>query len=63
MWYRSNVFINGPFLSMCNMSIVSSIAPCVSCVSRMCCAYLEFGLFVLIAYVCSLYLVLNFLPV
>jgi hypothetical protein len=32
-------------------------------VSRMCCAYVEFDLFDLIACVCSLYLVLKFLPV
>jgi hypothetical protein len=63
MSYRSHVFIIGPLLSMCRMSIVFSIVPCASCVSRMCCAYVEFGLFDLIACVCSLYLVRNFLPV
>jgi hypothetical protein len=57
------VFIIGPFLSMCRMSIVFSIVPYACYVSRMCCAYVEFGLFDLIACVCSLYLVRNFLLV
>jgi hypothetical protein len=59
----SNVFISGPFFSMCSMSIVSSIVLYVCYVSKMCCVYLEFVLFVLIACTCSLHLVLNFLPV
>jgi hypothetical protein len=46
---RSSVFISGPLLSICKMSIVSSIVPYVCCVTSMCCAYLEFGLFELIA--------------
>jgi hypothetical protein len=49
MWYHSHVFIIGHFLSMCRMSIVSSIVTYACCVSRMCCAYVEFGLFDLIA--------------
>jgi hypothetical protein len=57
MWNCFNVFINGPFFSICSMSIVFSI------VLYVCCAYLEFGLFVLSACMCSLYLVLKFLPV
>jgi hypothetical protein len=40
------VFISGTFFSICRMSIVSSIVSYVCCVSRMYCAYLEFGLFV-----------------
>jgi hypothetical protein len=39
---------------MCRMSIVFSIVPYACCVSRMCCAYVEFVLFDLIACVCSL---------
>jgi hypothetical protein len=49
MWKRSSVFISGPFLSICKMSIVSSIVAYVRCVYSMCFAYLEFGLFELIA--------------
>jgi hypothetical protein len=63
MWKRSRVFVSGPFLSVCKMSIVSSIVPYVCCVSSMCCAYLEFGLFERIACICSLYLVMKFLPI
>jgi hypothetical protein len=51
MWKRSSVFISGPFFSMCRMSIVSCIVP------------LEFGLLDRVACICSLYLVLKFLPV
>jgi hypothetical protein len=43
--------------------IVFSIVPYACCVSRMCCVYVDFGLFDLIACVCSLYLVWNFLPI
>jgi hypothetical protein len=59
VWNCSNVFIRGPFFSMCSMSIFPSIVLYMCCVSKMCCAYLEFGLFVLIACMCSLYLVLE----
>jgi hypothetical protein len=43
--------------------LVWSILLYVCCVSKKCCVYLEFGLFVLITCIWSLYLVLKFLPV
>jgi hypothetical protein len=63
MLKRSSVFISVPFFSMCKVSIASSMVLYVCCVSGMCCEYLEFGLLDRIAYTCSLYLVLKFLPV
>jgi hypothetical protein len=52
IWKHSSVL----FLSIYRMSIVC-------CMSRMCCEYLEFGLFDRIACICSLYLGLKFLPI
>jgi hypothetical protein len=63
MWNCCNVFISGHFFSMCSMSIVSSVVLYVCCVSKMCCEYLEFGLFVMVACMRYLCLVLKFLPV
>jgi hypothetical protein len=62
MWHHYNVFINGPFFSKCRISFISVVGPYVCCVSRMCCEYFEFGLFDRIACICSLYLILKFLP-
>jgi hypothetical protein len=50
VWKRSNTFISGPFLSVCKMSIASSIVLYVCCVFNMCCAYLELALFERIAH-------------
>jgi uncharacterized membrane protein YwzB len=63
MWYRSNVFITCPFFWICNILMVFLIVLYVCCVSSMCCAYFELGLLLRIAWICSLYLVLKFLPV
>jgi hypothetical protein len=54
VWRRSSVFISGPFVSMCEMSIVPSMVLHVCCVSKLFCEYLEFGLLDRIACVCGL---------
>jgi hypothetical protein len=63
VWKCFSVFMRGLFFSICRLPFVSSMVLYLCCVSSMCCAYLEFGLFVLVACMCSLYLVLKFLPV
>jgi hypothetical protein len=45
MWNRCHVFINGPFFSIRRTFIISVLGPYACCVSRMCCAYFELGLF------------------
>jgi hypothetical protein len=59
MWKHCSVFISAPFFSTCKLSIVSSIVPYVCSVSMMCCIWN------LVCWItlCSLYLVLKFLPV
>jgi hypothetical protein len=63
MWNPSIVFISGPLFSKCSMSTISSLVLYVCRVSKMSCAYLDFGLFALLVCMCSLYPVLKFLPV
>jgi hypothetical protein len=63
MWYRSNVFICYTFLSVFMTSIVSVIFPYVYLVFSMWFEYPEFPLLLLIACICSLYLVWNTRPV
>jgi hypothetical protein len=64
MWYRSNVrvFICFPFFSVFMMSIVSVIFPYVCPVFNMWFEYPELPLLLLIACICSLYLVWNARP-
>src|SRR5215510_1870966 len=63
MWNLSSVFRWGPFLCFSRMSIVVSIVPTVCAYSLMCLAKFEEALFCLAAFLCSLNLVSNFLPV
>jgi hypothetical protein len=62
MWNCSQEFIVKPLFSWCKMFNVSSIFLYVCPVSRMCWAYLDVVL-VFMACMCSLNLVLKFLPV
>jgi hypothetical protein len=48
MWNCSSVFMSRPFISRCNMLSVSSIVPSACSVSRICCAYLDVLLLVLV---------------
>jgi hypothetical protein len=59
IWNRSSVFSDWPFVSVCNISNVWSVVPCVCPVLSICWAYFEFCLFVCMDWVCSLYWALN----
>jgi hypothetical protein len=63
MWYRSNVFMCFPFFSVFMISIVSVILPYACPVFNMWFEYPELQLLLLIACICSLYLVWNARPV
>jgi hypothetical protein len=63
MWKRSSVLRNWPFFFICSTSIVSSTELYVCLVWRMCWAYFEVCLFVLMTWICCLYWVLNVHPV
>jgi hypothetical protein len=57
------VFIKEPFFFTFSISIVLSVGPYAWPVSRICCAYFEFCLSVLIVWMCSLNLDVQVLPV
>jgi hypothetical protein len=57
------MFSNWPFFSMCSISNASSIVLYVCPASSMCWAYFEFCLFLLMAWICSLYRTLNVRPI
>jgi hypothetical protein len=63
MWYLSKVFKCLPILPILMTSIVSVIVPYVWPVLNIWFECPEFALLLLIAWMCSLYLVLNVLPV
>jgi hypothetical protein len=48
---------------MCSISMLSSMVSYSCPLSRICCANFEFSLFVLMTFMCSLYLILNVRPV
>jgi hypothetical protein len=52
MWNRSRVFSRGSFFDI-KYVIVYPVVSYVCCISSMCCAYLEFGLLALIAWMGS----------
>jgi hypothetical protein len=56
---HSSVFSNWPSFFMCSTSVVSSIVLYACSMSSMCWAYFEICLFVIMAWMCSIYWVSN----
>jgi hypothetical protein len=63
MWYFSGLFRNVPFLAFLNIVNVLSMLPYACPVSNICQEYPVSGWLFRMAWMCSLYLVLNILPV